>query len=234
VDGWRVSEIGRSRGGSPLHAFLPRGAVEGVLVAATHGEEPETLFLARRLLETVPAAEACFAVVPCLNPDGVLAAQRQNAAGVDLNRNFPASTWIDAPSFTYPPGCTERVRGNRTNRSSPGSAPGSEPETQALVAFVEAVEPALVVDLHTPLELLLVTDDVPPALAGALAARTGLDVHADLGSAAPGALRDWCADRRLACITYELEHAGMRQLCARHLPALAALAAGALLDRATR
>jgi murein peptide amidase A len=234
VQGWRVEEIGRSRGGSPLHAFLPGRPVEGVLVAAAHGEEPETLFLARRVLEDVPAAEACFAVVPCLNPDGVLVARRQNAAGVDLNRNFPAASWVDAPSYTYPPGCTERVRGNRTSRSSPGAAPASEPETQALVALLEALEPALVVDLHTPLELLLVTDDVAPAIADALAARAGLDVHSDLGSATPGALRDWCADRRLACITYELEHAGMRQLCARHLPALADLVAGVLVDRATR
>jgi protein MpaA len=234
VQGWRVEEIGRSRGGSPLHAFLPRGDVEGVLVAAAHGEEPETLFLARRVLEDVRAADARFAVVPCLNPDGVLASRRQNAAGVDLNRNFPASTWVDAPSYTYPPGCGERVRGNRTNRSSPGAAPASEPETQALLALVETLEPALVVDLHTPLELLLVTDDVPPALADALAARTGLDVHRDLGSATPGALRDWCADRRLACITYEIEHAGMRQLYTRHGPALADLVAGVLVDRAAR
>ena len=118
----------------------------------------------RRLLERIPATETRWAVIPVLNPDGLLAGTRQNAAGVDLNRNFPASTWEPGETFTYPPGIDPEIRvlANRTNRSSPGAHAGSEPETQALTALIERLDPPLVVDLHSPLELIFVRGDVPP------------------------------------------------------------------------
>ena len=94
LQGWRVEEFGRSRDGVPLRVFLPQGdgPIAGLLTAAQHGEEADTALLARRLLERVPGDETRWAVVPVLNPDGLLNGTRQNAAGVDLNRNFPAST----------------------------------------------------------------------------------------------------------------------------------------------
>ena len=117
LDGWHVEEVGRSRGGLPLRAFLParEPPLDGLLIAALHGEEPETLLMARRLLERVAATESGWAIVPCANPDGVVAGTRQNGGGVDVNRNFPASTWNDAPSFTYPPG----YRAGAPDRTAP-------------------------------------------------------------------------------------------------------------------
>ncbi|MFM7552511.1 MAG: hypothetical protein ACKO7Q_06690, partial [Actinomycetota bacterium] len=58
ADGWEAHEAGRSRGGLPLTVYLPAGArtVDGLLIAGIHGEEPETLLLARRLLERIDAA----------------------------------------------------------------------------------------------------------------------------------------------------------------------------------
>ena len=226
MEGWRETEIGRSRRGVAIRAYLPPGPVTGLLVAGIHGEEPETLLLARRLLERIPGEAATMAILPCANPDGVLDGVRQNAAGVDLNRNYPAASWRPDPSFTYPPGTPVRRRPHRTNRSSPGDGPGSEPETRAVVGLIESLAPSLVVDLHAPLELILVTGDVPAAVADELAAASGLRIETDLGSPTPGALRDWCADRRLPAITYEVEHAGLPALCARHLPALEALVRG--------
>jgi protein MpaA len=225
LDGWRVEEVGRSRDGLPLRAFLPgrEPPLAGLLIAALHGEEPETLLMARRLLERVTAGESGWAIVPCANPDGVVAGTRQNASGVDVNRNFPAANWSDAPSFTYPPGCLDRRSPNRTNRSSPGEGPGSEPETQAVIALVERLRPALLVDLHSPLACIVTTPTVPPAVVGALAASAELPVVPSTGSATPGALRDWCADQGQAAITYEVEHAPLPALCARHLPGLEAL-----------
>ena len=173
LQGWRVEEFGCSRDGVPMRVFLPHGdgPIAGLLTAAQHGEEADTALMARRLLERIPADETRWAVVPVLNPDGLLNGTRQNAAGVDLNRNFPASTWGPEPSPTYPPGIAPelRVSRNRTNMSSPGTHPGSEPETRAQMALVECLAPALVIDLHTPLDLILVRGNAPADVVDALA-----------------------------------------------------------------
>ena len=155
LEGWRPVEYGRSHEGVALRAFLPSGVrtITGMLTATVHGEEALTALLASRLLERVPGGETSWAVVPVVNPDGMLAGIRQNAVGVDLNRNFPAASWRPDDSFSYPPGIDPARRSpeNRVNRSSPGSSPGSEPETRALIELVERLRPPLVVDLHTPL-----------------------------------------------------------------------------------
>lgn len=227
LDGWRVEEYGRSREGVPLRVFLPaaNGPVAGLLTAAQHGEEADTALLARRLLERVPGTETRWAVVPVLNPDGLLAGTRQNAAGVDLNRNFPASTWEPDATFTYPPGIDPelRVLENRTNRSSPGAEAGSEPETRALTALVERLEPPLVVDLHSPLELIFGRGDVPRDVVEALARSAGLPAQDEFEGHCPGAFDDWLFERGTPVLVYEIEHAGLPALCERHLPGLEAL-----------
>jgi protein MpaA len=225
--GWRVEEFGRSRDGVPMRVFLPQGEgpIAGLLTAAQHGEEADTALMARRLLERVPGDQTRWAVAPVLNPDGLLNGTRQNASGVDLNRNFPASTWQPEPSPTYPPGIAPelRVSANRTNLSSPGSHAGSEPETQAQMALVQRLQPALVIDLHTPLELILVRGNAPRDVVGGLAAAADLPVHSDLDSPCPGAFDDWLTEQGVPALVYEVEHAGLPALCMRHLPGLEAL-----------
>jgi len=130
LHGWRVEEYGHSRDGVALRAFLPEsGPTAGLLVAAQHGEEAVTALLARRLLERVSGDATRWVVVPVANPDGLINGTRQNAAGVDLNRNFPATTWRSDDSFTYPPGIEDerRVVANRTNLSKPASIPARSP-----------------------------------------------------------------------------------------------------------
>lgn len=230
LDGWRIEEYGRSRGDLPLRVFLPEGAgpVAGLLTAGQHGEEADTSLLARRLLERVPGGETRWAVIPVLNPDGLLAGTRQNATGVDLNRNFPSATWEPAATFTFPPGIDPEVRVlvNRTNRSSTGSQPGSEPETQALTALISRLEPPLVVDLHSPLELIFVRGDVPPELTRALATSADLPYENQFVGHCPGAFDDWLAERGTPVLVYEIEHDGLPSLCKRHLPGLEALLRG--------
>lgn len=230
LDGWRVEEYGRSRTGVPLQVFLPEGdgPVAGLLTAAQHGEEADTALIVRRLLERVPGAETRWALIPVLNPDGLLAGTRQNAAGVDLNRNFPASTWEPDPTFTYPPGIDpeRRVLENRTNRSSPGVEPRSEPETQALIALIERLDPPLVVDLHSPLELIFTRGDIPAGVTETLADSAGLPAQEEFEGHCPGAFDDWLFERDTPVLVYEIEHAGLPALCKRHLPGLEALLRG--------
>ena len=59
------------------------------------------------------------------NPDGTADSIHQNAAGVDLNRHYPAASWLPDDSYTYPPGTAweARNRENRSLRSGPGPAP---------------------------------------------------------------------------------------------------------------
>lgn len=227
LDGWRVEEYGRSCEGVPLRAFLPAqdGPVAGLLTAAQHGEEADTAQLVRRLLERIPAAETRWAVIPVLNPDGLLAGTRQNAAGVDLNRNFPASTWEPDETFTYPPGIDSELRvfENRTNRSSPGAHAGSEPETRALIALIERLDPPIVVDLHSPLELIFARGDVPSDVIGELVRSAGLSAQDEFEGHCPGAFDDWLYERGTPVLVYEIEHAGLPALCKRHLPGLEGL-----------
>jgi predicted deacylase len=221
--GWRVEGYGRSVRGAELRVHLP-ARPRHLLVAGMHGEEPETVQLARGVLERVDADAASCAIVLCANPDGIADGTRQNARGVDLNRNFPATTWRAGTTPSYPAGIdpTQRVSANRTNISSTGATPLSEPESTALAALIERLGPSLVLDLHAPLELVLTTPLVPEAVARELADAAGMEVTDDIGSPVPGALRDWLGDNGVPCVTYELEHAGLPALYARHLPGLVA------------
>ena len=226
LDGWQVEEYGRSREGVALRAFLPAagGPTAGLLVAAQHGEESATALLVRRLLERVSGHATRWVVVPVANPDGLINGTRQNAAGVDLNRNFPTASWRADDSFTFPPGIADerRILENRNNLSSPGAHAGFEPETQALMALIERLRPPLVIDVHSPLELVFPRGDVPQAVLESLCRSAGLPVDDDVGEC-PGAFDDWLLEVGIPAIVYEVEHAGLPALCARHLPGLEAL-----------
>lgn len=76
-------------------------------------------------------------VTPLVNPDGKTANTRQNGALVNLNRNYPFH-WDERGTDPAPPG------GNYA-----GPSAGSEPETQANMAFIQAHDLDVYVSLHT-------------------------------------------------------------------------------------
>jgi protein MpaA len=86
----RTKLLGRSWDGRPIEAVEvgdPHGT-RVVVVGCIHGTEPAGIAVARALERLSPRGIDLW-IVPELNPDGVANGTRQNAHGVDLNRNFP-------------------------------------------------------------------------------------------------------------------------------------------------
>jgi protein MpaA len=87
-----VHLLGHSVRGRPIRAFEVGDATSRrkvLIVGCIHGNEPAGIAIATALATAQPVPGADVWIVPDLNPDGVAAGTRQNADGVDLNRNFP-------------------------------------------------------------------------------------------------------------------------------------------------
>jgi len=128
-------ELGKSIRGVPLTLRLFGSGRECIFIfGGIHGSEPTSAALAHQLetyLRSHPdvLAGRSVAVLAAANPDGLHERQRTNANGVDLNRNFPAVNWCRAG------------RGEQGH----GQAPGSEPETRAIIRIVEVLQPTRIV-----------------------------------------------------------------------------------------
>src|SRR4029078_5899448 len=67
---------------------VPGAGARVLVVGSIHGNEPAVIAIVRALESSHPHADLWL--VPTLNPDGLARGTRQNAHGIDLNRNFPA------------------------------------------------------------------------------------------------------------------------------------------------
>ena len=144
----RVTEahvVGRSVRGRAIVAY-ERGdpaAPATLVVGAIHGSEPAGLAVVARLRRLRLPARVHLWLVPTANPDGLAAGTRQNARGVDLNRNWP-SGW--------------RRDGVPWDGYYSGPRPLSEPENRAMRAFIGRIRPALTIWYHQPLDLVYGSD----------------------------------------------------------------------------
>jgi murein peptide amidase A len=130
--------IGRSAQGRPIRSWLlgdPHGPRRVLVIGCIHGDECAGTAVTRRLVRHDPLVAARLWVVPNLNPDGVARRTRQNARGVDLNRNFPAK-W--------------RAIGKRGSSEFSGRGALSEPETRAAAALVRRIRPDVTIWFHQP------------------------------------------------------------------------------------
>jgi murein peptide amidase A len=131
--------IGQSVRGRPITATRYGDATSdrvALVVGVIHGDEPGGLRVVdalRRIGSSVESAQLW--VISTVNPDGLRARTRKNADQVDLNRNFPYQ-WHD--------------RVPRSNGYYPGPKPASEPETQAVISFVQRIQPDVSIWYHQP------------------------------------------------------------------------------------
>ncbi|MGZ8635752.1 MAG: M14 family zinc carboxypeptidase [Actinomycetota bacterium] len=131
--------LGESVEGRPIRVAHEGDPEEPVIlvVGCIHGDECAGVGIARRLLAGGPRHFVDLWVLPNLNPDGRAAGTRQNARGVDLNRNFP---------FRWEPG--------PPGRYDPGHRPLSEPESRIAARLVRRIEPDVSIWFHQPLALV--------------------------------------------------------------------------------
>ena len=152
--------IGRSSRGQDITA-VHRGSMDApvqlVVLGQMHGNEEggrKVVSLLKALL--VPEGVGLW-LVTSMNPDGHAADTRVNARGVDLNRNFPES-W-------------RQQRRGTEQWSGPRAA--SEPETRAMTAFLERVQPTAVLSYHQAYDVVDITHPNSRAAGRQLAAWMG-------------------------------------------------------------
>ena len=214
---WQPVTYGSSRLGAPLEVWRPAGPCEILMFAGIHGDEPESTNVLSWAVRHLEAPSPHCAVVLAANPDGLSRGTRANAAGVDLNRGFPASNW-QADPVVY------RVLSDepRDVTLSPGAAPGCEPEVQALMRLIAELQPrTAVIAVHAP--LACVEDPEQSDLGRWLAERSGMPLVDDVGYATPGSFGSWAAEAGWHEITYELPIAAGEHHLRRHSPLFAEL-----------
>lgn len=169
-----------------------RSRPAAVLFGAIHGDESTTVLMLERLIAELverPPGRVTW-IVPCLNVDGVLAGTKNNAADVDLNRNFAATNWIGKHDAGY----------------FPGSAPQSEPETRALVELIERSAATRLIALHATFRCIN-WDGAGRQLAEAMGRLSGYDVNGDIGYPTPGSFGSrYGVDLGLEVITPEVPY----------------------------
>jgi protein MpaA len=138
---WRAAApatmvIGRSVLGRAIVAHRV-GAADApyvlLVLGQMHGSEPRGRDVVREMTMLRPPAQLQVWTISTMNPDGAIARRRTNAHRVDLNRNFPLG-WrrTPGPQWLY----------------NAGRSAASEPETRAVMVFLDRLRPDLVVSLH--------------------------------------------------------------------------------------
>lgn len=186
--------FGHTRNNLPImaHEFGLSGP-EVLVLGGVHGDETEGVVLAQALLgrfTTNFSFRLRLTLVPMFNFDGVISCQRQNAAGVDLNRNLPTNDWSAEVA---------------TPRYHPGAQANSEPENQALVKWLDQHVPRFVLSLHSWKPLLNVNGSCREE-AEVISKINGYPVEESIGYPTPGCLGTYCGlERDMPTLTYEIE-----------------------------
>jgi len=174
--GWQI--IGQSIEGRDIRRRTVGSGPRVVLwVDGIHGNEPENAVSTAALPEAFlsepeRASRVTLHLIEHLNPDGRAAGSRFNAAGVDLNRNYP---------LAFEP----------AKRHS--TAPLDQPESILLAAQITTLRPDLIIMAHSwPGRHFINFDGPAQALAERFSALSGYPVVPSDGfHPTPGSLGSW-------------------------------------------
>ena len=201
--------IGYSCFNNPILAFRVKKTEKPLVIAqyAIHAREYVTTYLAlKQISEYEKNAEiGTVWFIPLLNPDGVQICQcgnenyKANGRGVDLNVNFDAR-WGTGKNNVKTKGDSNYI----------GSAPFSEPETQALRDFTLDVLPDFAISYHSKgreiywqffqQEEAIKRDEF---LADVYAKKSNYAVKTTPDSA--GGYKDWCIEKlKIPALTIEV------------------------------
>lgn len=206
----RVTRVSRSVNGRAILARVVGDVHAGrriLVVGCVHGDETAGIAISRFLRYATPPRGVTLWLVDTFNPDGRNAHRRQNADGVDLNRNSPTA-WRPL-----------------TGRFYSGPRPFSEPESQAIRRLVMRLRPTITVWYHQHASLV---DDSggQRAIEGAYARAVGLPFR-HYGNM-PGSITSWqnATFPRATAFVVELPAGRLSTAAtARHAKALLTLAA---------
>jgi protein MpaA len=203
--------LGTTSNGLPIpgYRFGPPQRPSVLILGGVHGDEREgveaSLGLMHRWSVNFPF-RLRITIIPALNIDGVLAANRLNARAVDLNRNMATNDW--SGQWTNP-------------RYNPGAGPNSESETQALVRWLDEFKPVLVISLHSWQPMLNINGNCARE-AAAISQWTGYAIKDSIGYPTPGCLGTYCGlERDMPTITYVIESGlSTSEILRLHVPAI--------------
>lgn len=160
-----------------------------LIIGVFHGDEPQGEYLIRKFMSQ--RKEPCknqIYIIPCLNPDGKALGTRQNANGIDLNRNFP----------------TKNRKIIEDEHYFGGTEGGSEIETQFIIDVLKEYKPDFILTIHAPYRVVNF-DGNAEKYAKDISEITGYPVEEDIGYETPGSFGTYAGkERNIPTITLEL------------------------------
>lgn len=165
-----------------------------LIIGVVHGEEPQGDFLIKNYISSFqmnqsnPKNKLLF--IPCLNPDGMTLNKRQNANGIDLNRNFPTKNW------------------ERTSPDSEyfgGENPASEIETKFVMEIIEEFLPDVILTIHAPYKVVNY-DGPAKEISEKISKIINYPTSSDIGYPTPGSFGNYAGvEKNIPTITLELD-----------------------------
>lgn len=211
--------IGKSAQGQEIISLrLGQGKMKVLLVGGIHGNEVGSVWFVRLALQEIANRisqfkNLQFIIVPCLKPDGFAQAEKQpdfwqggrigrfNGHQVDLNRNFPTSSFTPQSVWNFGKNYSQ------TQTVYSGTEGGSEPEIQALLEVANTYGVYCAFFFHTVgRDVTLSSDPLAQAVGQIFAKHSGYRIFSQVEwekLKQTGTAKEWCEEQRLAYIEIE-------------------------------